>query len=168
MVFLCHIVSIQVDKQGLDIFKPDKSCIYPLTLNSVLWSLAWGEVVLGFKRLSQKPHFKYFKLIQIWFKFERHTSYSTHSAYIFTHTALDANPIVWGHLDEVEKILGLESCCSNPVVGFFWTLICRTGQNPSLTVQDSNGPKNSGKNQKIDKPEHIAFLCHIVSIQVDK
>ena len=133
MVFLCHIVSIQVDKQGLDIFKPDKSCIYPLTLNSVLWSLAWREVVLGFKRLSQKPLFKYFKLIQIWFKFERHTSYSTHSAYIFTHTALDANPIVWGHLDEVEKILGLESCCSNPVVGFFWTLICSTGQNPSLT-----------------------------------
>ena len=37
IVFLCHIVSIQVDKQGLDIFKPEKSCIYPLTtLNSVL------------------------------------------------------------------------------------------------------------------------------------
>ena len=36
VVFLCHIVSIQVDKQGLDIFKPEKSCIYPLTLNSVL------------------------------------------------------------------------------------------------------------------------------------
>ena len=31
---LCHIVSIQVDKQGLDIFKPDKSCTIPL--NSVL------------------------------------------------------------------------------------------------------------------------------------
>ena len=44
---LCHIVSIQVDKQGLDISKPDKSCsIYPL---SILWSLAWREVVLGFK-----------------------------------------------------------------------------------------------------------------------
>ena len=28
IVFLCHIVSIKVDKQGLDIFKPDKSCIY--------------------------------------------------------------------------------------------------------------------------------------------
>ena len=27
IAFLCHIVSIQVDKQGLDIFKPDKSCI---------------------------------------------------------------------------------------------------------------------------------------------
>ena len=38
IVFLCHIVSIQFDKQGLNIFKPDKSCIYPLTLNSVLWS----------------------------------------------------------------------------------------------------------------------------------
>ena len=25
IVFLCHIVSIQVDKQGLDIFKPEKS-----------------------------------------------------------------------------------------------------------------------------------------------
>ena len=36
IAFLCHIVSIQVDKQGLDIFKPYKSCIYPLTLNSVL------------------------------------------------------------------------------------------------------------------------------------
>ena len=35
IAFLCHIVSIQVDKQAcLDIFKPDKSCIYPLTLNS--------------------------------------------------------------------------------------------------------------------------------------
>ena len=38
-----------IDKQGLDIFKPEKSCIYPLTLNSVLWSQAWREVVLGFK-----------------------------------------------------------------------------------------------------------------------
>src|SRR5215204_5472710 len=28
IVFLCHIVRIEVDKQGLDIFKPDKSCIY--------------------------------------------------------------------------------------------------------------------------------------------
>ena len=36
VVFLRHIVSIQVDKQGLDIFKPGKSSIYPLTLNSVL------------------------------------------------------------------------------------------------------------------------------------
>ncbi len=27
IVFLCPIVSIQVDKQGLDIFKPEKSCI---------------------------------------------------------------------------------------------------------------------------------------------
>ncbi len=35
-VFLCHIVSIQVDKQGLDIIKLEKSCIYPLNLNSVL------------------------------------------------------------------------------------------------------------------------------------
>ena len=26
IVFLCHILSIQVHKQGLDIFKPDKSC----------------------------------------------------------------------------------------------------------------------------------------------
>jgi len=33
IVFLCLIVSIKVDKQGLDIFKLDKSCIYiyPLT-----------------------------------------------------------------------------------------------------------------------------------------
>ena len=29
IVFLCHTVSIQVDKQGLDIFKPETSCIYP-------------------------------------------------------------------------------------------------------------------------------------------
>ena len=28
IVFLCHIVSIQVDKQGIDIFKQEKSCIY--------------------------------------------------------------------------------------------------------------------------------------------
>jgi hypothetical protein len=28
IVFLCHIVSLKVDKQGLDIFKLDKSCIY--------------------------------------------------------------------------------------------------------------------------------------------
>ena len=26
IVFLCHVVIIQVHKQGLDIFKPDKSC----------------------------------------------------------------------------------------------------------------------------------------------
>jgi len=34
--------------------------------------------------------------------------------------------------------------------------------------QDSNGHKNSEKNRKNEKPKHIAFLCHIVSIQVDK
>ena len=34
--------------------------------------------------------------------------------------------------------------------------------------QDSNGHKNSKKNQKNEKPKHIVFLCHIVSIQVDK
>ena len=28
IAFLCHIVRIEADKQGLDIFKPDKSCIY--------------------------------------------------------------------------------------------------------------------------------------------
>ena len=27
--------------------------------------------------------------------------------------------------------------------------------------QDSNGHKNSEKNQKNEKPKHIAFLCHI-------
>ena len=31
--------------------------------------------------------------------------------------------------------------------------------------QDSNGHKNSKKNQK---PKHIVCVCHIVSIQVDK
>ena len=31
IVFLCHIVSIKVDKQGIVLFKLDKSCIYPLT-----------------------------------------------------------------------------------------------------------------------------------------
>jgi hypothetical protein len=39
IVFLCYTLSIQVDKRtkvDLDIFKPKKSCIYPLTLNSVL------------------------------------------------------------------------------------------------------------------------------------
>ena len=49
IVFLCHIVSIEVDKQGLDIIKQEKACIYPLTLNFVLWSQARREVVLGFK-----------------------------------------------------------------------------------------------------------------------
>ena len=34
--------------------------------------------------------------------------------------------------------------------------------------QDSNGHKNSEENQKNEKPKHIVFLCHIVSIQVDK
>ena len=29
IVFLCHTVSIQINKQDLDIFKPEKSCIYP-------------------------------------------------------------------------------------------------------------------------------------------
>jgi hypothetical protein len=38
IAFLCHIyiVSLQVDEQGVDIFKIEKACIYPLTLNSVL------------------------------------------------------------------------------------------------------------------------------------
>ena len=39
--------------------------------------------------------------------------------------------------------------------------------NPGFN-QDSNGHKNSGKNKKNDKPKHIAFLYHIVSIKVDK
>ena len=34
--------------------------------------------------------------------------------------------------------------------------------------QDSNVHQNSKKNQKNEKPKHIVFLCHIVSIQVDK
>jgi hypothetical protein len=36
--------------------------------------------------------------------------------------------------------------------------------------QDSNGHKNSEKNQNNEKPKHIAslILCHIVSIQIDK
>ena len=29
--------------------------------------------------------------------------------------------------------------------------------------QDSNGPKNSEKNQKNEKPKHIAFVCHMYS-----
>ena len=33
--------------------------------------------------------------------------------------------------------------------------------------QDSNGHKNSEENQKNEKPKHIGFLCHIVSIQVN-
>ena len=33
--------------------------------------------------------------------------------------------------------------------------------------QDSNGQKIK-KNQKNEKPKHIVFLCHIVSIKVDK
>ena len=37
------------DKQGLDIFKPEKSCIYNRTLKSILWSQPRREVVLGFK-----------------------------------------------------------------------------------------------------------------------
>ena len=34
--------------------------------------------------------------------------------------------------------------------------------------QDSNGHKNSEKNRKNEKPKHIALLCHILSIQIDK
>ena len=60
----------------------------------------------GFQTFKPKAPFHIF---QIWFKFERHTSYSTHSAYILTHTALDANPAYsLRPLDEVEKNLGLE------------------------------------------------------------
>ena len=36
IAFLCHKVRIQVDQQGLDIFKPYKIMYLPLTLNSVL------------------------------------------------------------------------------------------------------------------------------------
>ena len=34
--------------------------------------------------------------------------------------------------------------------------------------KDSNGHKILKKNQKNEKQKHIVFLCHIVSIQVDK
>ena len=83
IAFLCHIVSIQVDKQGQDIFKPEKSCIYlPLTLNFVLWSKARRDVILGFghgklknppksfilewiRRIHTYFSFSCFKLVQI-------------------------------------------------------------------------------------------------------
>ena len=55
IVFLCHIVSIKVDKQSLDIFKQEKIMYLPLPLNSVLWSQAWREVhSLGFKHGNLK------------------------------------------------------------------------------------------------------------------
>ena len=64
IVFLCRIVSIKVDKQGLDIFKPRKSCIYPLTLaklclmKSSMHEEKWFLVSnMENSKTSQKLHF---------------------------------------------------------------------------------------------------------------
>ena len=56
IVFLCHIVSIKVDKQGLDIFKPYKSCIYPLTPKLCLMKSSRKRSGFGFQTWKfQKP-----------------------------------------------------------------------------------------------------------------
>ena len=56
IVFLCHIVSIKVDKQGLDIFKPYKSCIYPLTPKLCLKKSSMKRSGFGFQTWKfQKP-----------------------------------------------------------------------------------------------------------------
>ena len=56
IVFLCHIVSIKVGKQGLDIFKLDKSCIYPLTPKLCLIKSSMKISGLGFQTWKfQKP-----------------------------------------------------------------------------------------------------------------
>ena len=62
IVFLCHIVSIQVDKQGLDIFKPDKSCIYTpnpklCLMKSSMKRSGFGFQTWKFQKLSQVLHF---------------------------------------------------------------------------------------------------------------
>ena len=49
IAFLCHIVRIQVDKQGLDIFKLDKSCIYPLTPKLCLMKSSMKRSGFGFQ-----------------------------------------------------------------------------------------------------------------------
>ena len=63
IVFLCHIVRIEVDKQGLDIFKPEKSCIL-LPANPKLCLMksstkrsGFGFQTLTFQKPSQKLHF---------------------------------------------------------------------------------------------------------------
>src|SRR5215213_6530645 len=62
IVFLCHIVSIQVDKQGLDISKPDKSCIYVPRVDLMKSSMKksrFGRVSnMEISRTSQKLHFR--------------------------------------------------------------------------------------------------------------
>jgi hypothetical protein len=56
IVFLCHIVSIKGDKQGLDIFKPYKSCIYPLTPKLCLMKSSMKRSGFGFQTWKfQKP-----------------------------------------------------------------------------------------------------------------
>ena len=56
IVFLCHVVSIKVDKQGLDIFKPYKSCIYPLTPKLCLKKSRMKRSGFGFQTWKfQKP-----------------------------------------------------------------------------------------------------------------
>ena len=56
IVFLCHIVSIKGDKQGLDIFKPYKSCIYSLTPKLCLMKSSMKRSGFGFQTWKfQKP-----------------------------------------------------------------------------------------------------------------
>ena len=62
IAFLCHIVRIQVDKQGLDIFKLEKSCIYPLhsklcLMKSIKHEEKWFWVSnMEISKTSQKLH----------------------------------------------------------------------------------------------------------------
>ena len=63
-LLICHIVSIKVGKQGLDIFKLDKSCIYPLTPKLCLMTkssmkIKWFWVSnMEISKTSQKLHFR--------------------------------------------------------------------------------------------------------------
>ena len=62
IVFLCHIVSIKGDKQGLDIFKPYKSCIYPLTPKLCLMKSSMKRSGFGFQTWKFQKHPKNFIL----------------------------------------------------------------------------------------------------------
>ena len=62
IVFLCHIVSSKVDKQGLDICKLDKSCIYPLTPKLCLMKSCMKRSRFGFQTWKFQEHPKSFIL----------------------------------------------------------------------------------------------------------
>ena len=103
MAFLCHILTIAVDKHGINTLSQKNHACDVISQKSVVWSRGWREGVF----------ISFMKWLNI-----------GQGHYI---SALDANPRVWGHLEKVEKMVKLEMGLFGLPLGLlfssFWTIL---------------------------------------------